>query len=153
MAKKEIKLSKGERRELESFCKKGVHSVQLVRRAKIILELDISEGRKTLTQGGIATKVGISRQTVNNVKQDFLAIGNVSAFLQRKKRETPPNEPKITGEVEAHIIALACSEAPEGRARWTLSLLADKMVELSYIDSISSMSVCRILKKLNLSLT
>jgi hypothetical protein len=77
----------------------------------------------------------------------------VSEFLKRKKRETPPVAPKISGEVEAHIIALACSPVPEGRAKWAVRLLADKCVELNYIDSISFKSVHRVLKKHNLSLT
>jgi hypothetical protein len=74
-------------------------------------------------------------------------------FLQRKKRENPPVTPKITGELEAHIIALACSKAPEGYSKWTLRLLADKCVELNYIENLSHMSVSRLLKKHNLSLT
>ena len=96
--------------------------------------------------------LGISRQTVNDVRNDYLKIKNVSKFLQRKKRETPPIQPKITGEVEARIIALACSEAPQGYARWTLKLLAEKSVQLHYIDTISPMSICNVLKKRNLSL-
>ena len=67
--------------------------------------------------------------------------------MRRKKRETPPVPPKITGEVEARIIALACTEPPEGRTRWTLRLLSEKSVELEIIDSISHMQVGRILKK------
>jgi hypothetical protein len=90
---------------------------------------------------------------VNEAKRDFLAAESVAVFLQRKKRDKPPVEPKITGEVEAKIIALACGKVPEGRARWTLQLLADKSVELKFIDSITDMSVHRLLKKHNLSLT
>ena len=139
--------------ELEKFTKAGRRSVRLVNRAKIILELDEADGRKPLTQAAIAEKIGVTRQTVNNAKQAFLAAGNATAFLQRKKREAPPVQPKITGEVEAHIIALACSPVPEGCAKWGVRLLADKCVELNYIDSISFKSVQRVLKKHNLSLT
>jgi hypothetical protein len=71
----------------------------------------------------------------------------VDTFLQRKKREDPPVEPKITGDVEAHIIAVACSPIPEGHSKWTLRLIADRCVELEYIDKISHMSVSRVLKK------
>ena len=74
-------------------------------------------------------------------------------FLTRKKRETPPVDPKITGEVEARIIALACSQPPEGRARWSLRLLAEKSVELEILDKLSHSSVERVLKKTNISLT
>ena len=148
-----IVLTHEQRKDLENFSKKGVHSVKVVNRARIILALDTSNGRKAMKQEEIAKHVSVSRQTVNNAKRGFLAAKDVSEFLQRKKRETPPVAPKITGEVEAKIIALACSKAPEGCARWTLQLLADKSVELKYIDSITDMSVHRLLKKHNLSLT
>ena len=148
-----IQLSESERKALERFSKTGIHSVRLVNRAKTILGLDESEGGKKETQAAIADRVGVSRRTVHDVKNGFLAAGSVDKFLQRKKRETPPVAPKVTGEVEAHIIALACGEAPEGYAKWTLRLLADKSVELGYVDSISPMTVCRLLKKRDLSHT
>jgi len=146
-----IELDAITRETLENFISTGTRSVHLVNRAKIILELDEAHMRKPLTQDEIAEKVGISRQTVKNAKADFLKADDVSLFLQRKKRETPPVPPKITGEVEAHIIALACSPVPEGYSKWTLLLLANKCVELKYIDSISCSSVSRILKKQNLN--
>ena len=106
-----------------------------------------------MKQAQIAEKIGVTRQTINDAKQSFIAADNISAFLQRKKREAPPIEPKITGEVEAHIIALACSPVPEGYSKWSVRLLADKCVELNYIDSISFKSVQRVLKKHNSSHT
>ena len=148
-----IELDEKARGELEKFSRTGKRSVRLVNRAKIILELDESEGRIPLTQAAIAEKIGVARQTVNSVKHAYLEADSISAFLQRKKRETPPVPPKITGEVEAHIIALACSSVPEGYSKWTVRLLADKCVELKYIDSISFRSVHRVLKKRNSSLT
>jgi hypothetical protein len=153
MERTPIILTSEQRQELEKFFKSGVHSVKLVNRARIILELDTSEGRKATRQEEIAKYVNVSRQTVNEAKRDFLVAESVTKFLQRKKREKPPVAPKITGEVEAKIIALACSEVPQGYARWTLQLLADKSVELNYVDSITDMSVHRLLKKRNLSLT
>jgi len=148
-----IELSAEEREELKKFTKTGKRSIRLVNRAKIILELDEADGRKPLTQAEISEKIGVSRQVVNDAKKAFRAKESISKFLQRKKRETPPIAPKITGEVEAHIIALACSPVPEGCAKWTVRLLADKCVELNYIDSISFKSVHRLLKKRNLSPT
>ena len=148
-----IELNPTTRSKLEKFTKTGKRSVHLVNRAKIILELDEADGRKPLTQVQIAEKVGVTRQTVNNAKEAFLEAKDISIFLQRKKRETPPVAPKITREVEAHIIALACSPVPEGYAHWNLRLLANKSIELNYIDSISISSVRRILKKRNLNLT
>lgn len=153
MERSPIILKSDQRKELEKFCKTGVHSVKLVKRARIILELDTSEGRKATKQEEIAKRVDVSRQTVNEAKRDFLSAESVCAFLQRKKRQTPPVAPKITGEVEAKIIALACSEVPKGYARWTLRLLASKSVELNIIDSITNVSVHRLLKKHNLGLT
>ena len=148
-----IQLDSMTRKELITFTKTGSHSVRLVNRAKIILELDEAEGRKPLTQEQIAEKIGVTRQTVNDTKNAFIAAENTAEFLQRKKRSTPPVAPKITGEVEAHIIALACSPVPQGCAKWGVRLLADKCVELNYIDSISFKSVQRVLKKHNLSRT
>jgi len=153
MRKNQIVLTLEQRQELEQFSKIGIHSVRLVNRAKIILGLDESGGRNKETQTVIADRVGVSRQTVNDAKDDFLAAGSVEKFLQRKKRETPPVAPKVTGELEAHIIALACGEVPEGHAKWTLRLLADKCIKLGYVDSISHMTVSRLLKKRNLNLT
>ena len=148
-----IELSETERSEFVKFTRKGKRSVKLVNRARVILELDEANGRKPLTQAQIAEKVGLTRQAVNDVKKAYFSADNVTEFLKRKKRETPPIAPKITGEVEAHIIALACSPVPQGRAKWAVRLLADKGVELNYIDSISFKSVQRVLKKHNLSPT
>ena len=138
---------------MEKFCATGVRDVRLVNRAKIILALDTSGGRTPDRHEAIAERVGISRQAVNNIKRDYLAANNTAVFLQRKKRETPPVPPKVTGEMEARIIALACGEAPKGYARWTLRLLAEKCVELRYSSTMSHMTISRLLKKTNLSLT
>ena len=126
MERIKIKLTEEERMELERYIKTGVHSVHLVKRARIILALDTAKGRKASTQETIAKQVEVSRQTVNVVKKDYLAAESVGSFLQRKKRETPPVAPKVTGELEAHVVALACGEAPEGRTKWTMQLIADK---------------------------
>ena len=151
MERKKIVLTSKERKELEKFCTTGVHSVRLVNRARIILALDTSAGRTAEKQETVACRVGVSRQTVNDAKRDFLAAENISVFLQRKKRLTPPVPPKLTGELEAHVIALACGKVPQGYARWTLQLLADKCVELRYCDSISHTSIGTLLKKHNLN--
>jgi hypothetical protein len=153
MKKNDIKLTAEQRKELEIFSTTGVHDVRIVNRAKIMLLMDKSEAGKAAKQKEIAEQVDVSRQTVTIVKRDFLAAESVSAFLQRKERDTPPVKPKITGDIQAKVIALACSAVPEGYAKWSLKLLADKSVELEYIDTISEMSIHRLLKKHNLSLT
>lgn len=152
---KEIRviLNSEQRKVLERFSKTGTHSARLITRAKIILLLDISENRPDVTLAEIAQHLDVSIQTIQNVRRDFLASGDAKGFLLRKKRDTPPIEPKVTGDVEARIIALACGQPPPGCARWTLQLLADKSVELKLVDSLSSMTVGRLLKKHSLSLT
>jgi phytoene/squalene synthetase len=153
MKKNQIALTPEERQELEKFSKTGVHSVRLVTRSKIILDLDVSKSGKSVKQEEIAQRLGVSRQAVNDARRDFQAAENVSAFLKRKKRETPPVASKVTGELEARIITLACGAVPQGHAKWTLRLLASKCVELHYTDKLSHMTVKRLLKKHNLSLT
>jgi hypothetical protein len=153
MKKHEIKLSVEQRKELEKFCRTGVHSAKLIKRAEIILLLDTSESGKAVTFKEISRRLNVSVTTVTNVKRDFFVAKNLKVFLKRKKRDTPPVEPKITGEVEARIIALACGEVPAGCARWTVRLIADKSVELQIVDSLSFKSVQRLLKKHNLSPT
>ena len=152
MGIQEIYLSNEQRAELMAFSRNGVHNAHLITRARTILALDRTDKKEHLRMGRICEQVGLSRRAVYDIHAAFLAAENVSAFLTRKQRDTPPVEAKITGEVEAHIITLACSEPPEGRARWTLEMLASKAVELSIIDELSFKSVQRILKKHNLSL-
>jgi hypothetical protein len=146
-----IILTPEDRRELEAFTNGGMRSIKLYKRAEIILALDTSEGRSPAKEAVIAGRLGISRQTVQNVKKDFLASKDLKSFLQRKKRETPPVPAKVTGELEARIIALACGKPPAGFAAWSLRLLADTCVELQYVDTLSHMTVSRLLKKHRLS--
>ena len=148
-----VMLNGEQRRKLEKFAKTGVHSARLITRAKTILALDRTNKQEDLRIGRICEEVGISRNSLNNIRADFLKAESVEVFLTRKKRETPPNEPKITGDVEAHIIALACSEVPEGHAKWSLRFIAEKSVELGFIGELSHMSVKRVLKKRNINLT
>jgi transposase len=145
--RRSIELTAEERRELEAYTNTGSRSVKLFKRAAIILALDTSGGREPETETDIAHHIGVSRQTVQMAKKDFGEAVGLTAFLQRKKRETPPVPAKATGELEARIIALACSKPPEGYGTWTLRLLADTWVELQYVDSLSHMTVSRLLKK------
>jgi hypothetical protein len=152
MKANEVWLSEEQRSELTRFAKNGVHNAHLITRARTILALDRTGKKDHLRIGRICENLNLSRQAVNDIRADFFEADSTAAFLTRKKRETPPVPAKITGEVEAHIIALACSEPPKGCARWTLSLLANKAVELHYVDELSFKSVQRILKKRNFSL-
>jgi len=148
-----IMLNEERRKELENYSKNGKRDVHLVNRAKVILALDRSNKKDHLRITRIAEQVGLSRRAIYDIRDDYLSASEVGEFLMRKKRETPPVPAKVTGDVEAHIIALACSEPPKGCARWTVRLLAEKSVELNYVDSLSHMTVERLLKKRNISLT
>ena len=152
MRRKRIVLTVKERAELERFCSTGVRSVRLVNRAKIILALDQSGGRLAEKQEVLAKRIGVSRFTIREARDRFLVLKSVPLFLQRKKREAPPVPAKITGEMEARIITLACGKVPKGYAHWTLRLLAEKCVELQYSETMSHMSISRLLKKHNLNL-
>jgi len=148
-----VVLTDNQRTRLEKFTNNGVRSTHIVKRATVILELDTANGRKASSRIAISNKVNLSVTAISDIKKDWFAIGDLDTFLQRKKRETPPVETKITGDVQAHIIALACTPPPEGCQRWTLQLLANKSVELKFVDSISDVSVGTVLKKINFSLT
>jgi hypothetical protein len=162
--KLDIYLTKEQRKAFEMYVRRGVTGAMELRRANVLLLADQSEGRKKTKDLVIAKMFGITPQAVHDIKARFLdreAEGSASgdeqeiqlSGIKRKKRETPPVAPKCNGEVEANIIAIACSAPPEGRSRWTLTLIAEKAVELKCIDSISHTQVSRILKKTNLSLT
>lgn len=149
--KYEVVFTDSERRELQKVTKGGVSPARTIMRANILLMLDKNSGERRSVKE-IANILGTTSTTVQNVKTSFCEQG-LKATLNRRKREDPPVPAKITGDVEARIIALRCGEPPEGYARWTLRLLADKAVELEIIDSISYVSVGDILKKTNSSPT
>jgi hypothetical protein len=153
MENKVIELSEEQRGTLERFVKVGVHSVHLVNRARIVLALDRSNKTEHLRINRICEAIGLSRQALNNIREDFLKSASVEDFLKRKKRKAPPNEPKITGEVAARIIAVACGKPPKGYGHWSLRLLGERIVELNILDKVSHMSIQRVLKKRNINLT
>ena len=150
---KEIWLSEEEQIYLKSFVKNGEHKAKEIIRARVLLMLDRTGKTDHVRYNRTAEYAGISVQAVYNMRDEYLANQDIDAYLTRKKRETLPVPAKVTGKVEAEIIALACSEAPEGHARWTLRLLAEQAVKLDIIDSISYVRVRDILKKRNISLT
>ena len=142
-----IQLKDDERQELEQLISKGESSARVQRRARILLLSDCNQ-EQPLGTGAIARALMCSPGTVCNVRHRYLS-GGLRAALYDKPR--PGGKPKITGEVEAHLIALACSDPPAGRARWTLRLLADRLVELELVESISHVAVGEVLKKTNSS--
>ena len=146
-----IELSNQEKVRLMEIVKKGNSPARTILRANILLASD-KQNDRYMTMSEIANAYRTTPTTVQTVRTSSCKKG-LEATITRKKRETPPIPAKVTGEVEAHIIALACGQPPEGYSRWTLRLLADKTVELGYIESISHVTVSNILKKTNLSLT
>jgi len=146
-----VKLSDSEKELLFKLTKTGKSKAKEILHANILLATDDNRKPK-LTIGEVAEKCNTTQTTVQNIRKKY-AEGGFEVALYRKKRETAPVEAKITGEVEACVIATACSEPPKGYSQWSLRLLADRVVELEYIDSISYVSVGTILKKHNLSLT
>jgi hypothetical protein len=145
-----IKLTDTERRELMKIIKNGTSPAKAITRANILLASDASKG-KPLTVSEVAKRYNTTTTTVQNVRTDYANSG-VEGAINRKNRETPPVPPKVDGSLEARIIAISCSKPPEGYDRWTLRLVADRCVELGYVESLSHMTVKRTLKKTNSSL-
>jgi hypothetical protein len=146
-----VGLSDSEKKKLEKITKTGKSSAREILHANILLATDDNRTPK-LTVVEVAKKCNSNPTTVQIIRKSYSENG-LNAAIYRKKRETPPIAPKITGEVEARIIALACGEPPQGFSKWSLRLLANRAVELEYVDNISYVSVGTLLKKHNLSLT
>ncbi len=143
-----LSLTPQEREELETIVRKGKHSSQKVLNALILLNCDEqAPTRRTLKEQQIADVLNISAMKLHRVKQRFVDEGLEVALNGHKGIRT--YEKKADGEFEAHLVALSCSTPPPGHARWSLRLLADKVVELQYIDSVSYETIRRVLKKTN----
>jgi len=147
-----VTLTNEERKELEAISTKGKRAARTVLYARALLLLDAGEYGPNWIVAKVAEALGITSRSLEHLKKRFVEEGLLVA-LERKKRVTPPREIQFGGEFEAHLLALACTEAPEGRKRWTVRLLAEKIVELKIAPSVSPMTVCNTLKKMNLSLT
>lgn len=146
-----VTLTKEEREVLGILVSKGKHSSQKILNALILLDSDTGEYQVSRsTNEEIARVLNISMRKIDRVKKRFVEEGFDTALDKRKAERV--YEKKTDGDFEAHLIALSCGDPPEGFARWSLRLLADKMVELNYIDSISHEAVRRILKKTNSNL-
>lgn len=148
---KSVRLGATERELLVRIARGNTRKEKEKLHAKILLRSDETQ-KDFLTPKKLAEALKVSKQTISIVKKKFFSEGIEHAVF-RKKRETPPVPAKITGDIEAKIIQIACSAAPAGHSKWTLRLIADKTVELKYIDGISHQTVKRLLKKHNLSLT
>ena len=145
-----VRLTEEERGELETVVSTGKAAAYRIKHANILLKAD-ADG-PGWTDGQIADAFGCHARTVENVRRRLVLEG-MQAALERKKREHPPREKVLDGKAEARLIAVACGKPPEGRTRWTLELLADKLVELNVVKSVSYQTVRRTLKKTGFSLT
>jgi hypothetical protein len=151
MARYRIKLAQDEVIELSSIVKKGFHTAQTYRAAYVLLncdEGDYSLGKSTNEQVCSVLKIGM--RTIDRIKQKCVERG-VEHALERVE-SSHIYEKKVDGDLEAKIVQLCCSEPPKGFAKWTLRMLADKVVELGYIDKLSHVSVYNTLKKTSLSI-
>jgi transposase len=140
-----VTLTAEERSFLEGLITKGKVSALKQRHARILLKTDEKPG-PGWTDEQICEAVEVNPSTVRAVRQRFVEEG-MEAALSRKPQKNRAR--KVDGDVEAHLIAQACSKPPEGRARWTLNLLGDRLVELKVVDSISHETVRKVLKKTN----
>ena len=141
-----VRLTVQERQQLEEVISKGKAPVLKITHAHILLKADVNNQAGSWTDVRIAEAFGVHPDRVYQIRQRFVEEG-FEAALNRKKRLVPGQQPKLDGAAEAKLIALSCGKPPEGRIRWTLRLLSDKMVELRIVDSLSHETVRQALKK------
>jgi hypothetical protein len=139
-----VLLTHQQRQHLDSLISRGCAPARVQTRARILLLSDRGQEQKQPTQQQIAASLLCSPGTVGNVRRRFAQEG-LEAALYEKPR--PGKAPKITGDIEAHLTLIACSEPPVGKSRWIMRLLADKLVELGHLESISHVAVHERLKK------
>jgi hypothetical protein len=145
-----VKLTKGEVEELMRIINKGSHTSQTFRVAYILLNCDEGKFSEKIANDQISKVLKVGMRTIDRVKKRFIDEG-FEAVLERRPTQRV-YERKMDGDAEAKLIKLCCSEPPKGFAKWSLRLLADKMVELKYVETISHVTVRSVLKKTNLNL-
>ena len=151
MKKYKVTLTNEERQELSSIIQKGKHRSQKVLNALILINCDEGEYQQNrMKNEAISNILQISMRKIDRVKKCFVERGLEIALNGTKGQRV--YEKKADGDFEAHLVALSCSAPPEGFARWSLRLLADQVVELHYVDSISHETIRRVLKKTKLNL-
>lgn len=146
MKKYVVRLTREERAQLQRLVSVGKAAARKILHARILLQADQGPDGPAWKDEQIAEALSAHRRTIANVRQRLVEQG-LEAALTRKRQERPSRRPKLDGSAEARLIALRCGEPPEGRMRWTLQLLADKLVELNVVESVSYETVRRVLKK------
>lgn len=152
MAKKKyiVSLTTEERETLEQLTTTGKATAYRMNHARILLKADTNQEGGGWTDEDISQALDISVATIERVRQRLVETNLETALSRQEQQQRKPR--RLDGEQEAHLIALTCGEAPEGQARWSLRLLADRMVELDYVESVSHETVRQTLKKTTLSL-
>lgn len=145
-----IDLSEEERQSLLKLTTTGKHAAYKINHARILLKADINQSDGGWSDEAIASALDLSTSTIERVRQRFIKEGIDAALSYRQGRGR--KQRRLDGEKEAHLLAIACSEPPQGQARWTLRLLADKMVELNHVESLCHETVRQTLKKTSFSL-
>jgi transposase len=145
MKKYKVTLTASEIELLKEITRNSKRSAMLIRNAYILLNVDEGEKGKGKKDEEVASILGVTVKTIENLRKKFVMESFETALYGKKaEREYTP---KVDGDVEAHLIALSCSEAPKGFNRWSLRMLSEKMVELKYVDAISHETVRTVLKK------
>ena len=139
-----VKLKDEEREDLNRYLRKGKSSARSLTRARILLLADEGRDDEEITEA-----LKVSKSTVSRIRKRYCECGLDSALHEKARSGAPP---KIDGRIEAQLTLLACSEPPDGRSRWTVRLLADRLVDMEVVEAISHMSVQRLLKKMKLNL-
>jgi hypothetical protein len=150
MKKYKVTLTAEERKSLQDLVASGKGASKKLLQARILLKADASPDGPAWSDARIADALEISTRTIERLRERFVEQG-LEAALGRKPQDRRSREPVLDGKAEARLIALACSTPPPGRVRWTLRLLADRLVELEIVDTISTETVRRTLKKMNSS--
>lgn len=144
-----VTLTGEERYQLNQLTNSGTSPARKLTRARILLKADAAEGGPNWSDHAISEALDVALATIHRTRQEFVE-GGVEAALKRKKPRLRRSH-SLDGAQEAHLIALACSAPPPGRKRWTLQLLADRLVELGHCPVVSDETVRRTLKKINSS--
>jgi transposase len=145
-----VDLTCEERQILEQLTSKGKAQVYKINHARILLKADINSAQGEWTDRAMSQALDISTATIERVRQRFVEQGIEAALNRQVQQKRKPR--RLDGEQQAHLIAMVCGPTPAGQGRWTLRLLAERMVELGYVESVSHQTVRQTLKKTNLSL-
>jgi transposase len=150
MKKYKVTLTAEERNSLQELIAAGKAAAKKLTHARILLKADAASGGPAWTDARIAEALEVHVSTVERLRERFVEQG-LDAALGRKNQDRPSRPRTLDGKAEARLIAVACSQPPQGRVRWTLRLLADKLVELEVVDTVSTETIRRTLKKTNSS--